>query len=156
LVYQLNPCSCQKSETMKNIYSGSVKPYGCSIKKRMTNALAGPIAGVSHLRLILSVISGFILIFNTTSLRAQNCPTSGTHIQNANENTYYPGSTASVAAGATSVTLGAAGSATDDNGFDKIDHAVIAGLAVVGAVAGSVSGYFIGRRAKRTLIYENK
>jgi len=98
---------------MKNIYSGSVKPYGCSIKKRMTNALAGPIAGVSHLRLILSVISGFILIFNTTSLRAQNCPTSGTHIQNANENTYYPGSTASVAAGATSVTLGAAGSGTN-------------------------------------------
>jgi len=52
--------------------------------------------------------------------------------------------------------LGAAGSATDDNGFDKIDHAVTAGLAVVGAVAGSVTGYFIGRRAKRTLIYENK
>ena len=52
--------------------------------------------------------------------------------------------------------LGAAGSASDDNGFDKIDHAIIAGLAVVGAVAGSVTGYFIGRRAKRTLIYENK
>ena len=52
--------------------------------------------------------------------------------------------------------LGAAGSANDDNGFDKIDHAIIAGLVVVGAVAGSVTGYFVGRRAKRTLIYENK
>jgi hypothetical protein len=52
--------------------------------------------------------------------------------------------------------LGAAGSANDDNGFDQIDHAIIAGLVVVGAVAGSVTGYFVGRRAKRTLIYENK
>src|SRR5690242_17834482 len=52
--------------------------------------------------------------------------------------------------------LGAAGSANDNNGFDKLDHAVTAGLAVVGAVAGSVTGYFVGRRAKKTLIYESK
>ncbi len=33
----------------------------------------------------------------------------GHHTQNTNENTYYPGTTASLAAGATSITLGAAG-----------------------------------------------
>jgi hypothetical protein len=42
-------------------------------------------------------------------LKAQNCPTSGTTVLNSNENTYYPG-TVSVAAGATSITLGAIGS----------------------------------------------
>ena len=57
----------------------------------MTDALAGLNAGVIHLRLRMSVILGFILIFNTTSLNAQNCPTSGNHTQNASENTYYPG-----------------------------------------------------------------
>ncbi|HET7003200.1 MAG TPA: T9SS type A sorting domain-containing protein, partial [Puia sp.] len=94
---------------MKNVYSDSVKPYGSSMKKRMTDALAGLTVGVSHLRLTVSVMFGLILFFNTSSLRAQNCATSGTHPQNSNENTYYPGTTASLAAGATSITLGAAG-----------------------------------------------
>ena len=44
---------------------------------------------------------------------SQNCPTSGTHSQSANENTYYPGTQASVAVGATSITLGAAGAGTN-------------------------------------------
>ena len=35
---------------------------------------------------------------------AQNCPTSGTHIQNSSENTYFPGTQANVAIGATSIT----------------------------------------------------
>jgi small nuclear ribonucleoprotein (snRNP)-like protein len=53
--------------------------------------------------------------------------------------------------------LGAIGSANDDHNFDKLDRAVTAGLAVVGAVAGAVTGYFIGRSAsKRTLVYESK
>ena len=102
-----------KTVTMKKVYSDSVKPYGTSIKERITDALAGLSAGVSHLRLTVSVMFGFILMFNTASLTAQNCATSGTHTQNANENTYYPGATALVAAGATSITLGAAGSGTN-------------------------------------------
>jgi hypothetical protein len=44
---------------------------------------------------------------------SQNCPTSGTHSQSANENTYYPGTQASVSVGATSITLGAAASGTN-------------------------------------------
>ena len=39
----------------------------------------------------------------------QNCPASGTHTQSSNENTYYPGTQAIVSAGATTITLGAAG-----------------------------------------------
>lgn len=50
--------------------------------------------------------------------------------------------------------VGAAGSSQSD-GFDKIDHAVIAGLTVVGAGVGGLTGYLIGRRGtKRVLIYE--
>ena len=50
--------------------------------------------------------------------------------------------------------IGLAGSASD-NGFDKIDHAVTAGLTVVGAGAGAAIGYVIGRQSrKRVLIYQ--
>jgi|SRR6185503_11645719 len=53
--------------------------------------------------------------------------------------------------------LGAIGSASDDGGFDKLDHAVTAGLTIIGAIAGTVTGYFIGRsRRKKELIYEAK
>ncbi len=53
--------------------------------------------------------------------------------------------------------IGAVGAKKDDGGFDKIDHAVTAGLAVVGAGAGALAGYFIGRSsAKRVLVYSVK
>jgi hypothetical protein len=50
-----------------------------------------------------------IFTFSITTLNAQNCPASGTTILIANENTYYPGTQAAVAAGATSITLGPIG-----------------------------------------------
>ena len=50
--------------------------------------------------------------------------------------------------------IGLAGS-SNDNGFDKIDHAVTAGLAVLGAGAGAAIGYFIGRGGRKSvLIYQ--
>ncbi len=49
--------------------------------------------------------------------------------------------------------IGLAGSNND--GFAKIDHAVTAGLAVLGAGAGALTGYLIGRSGrKRVLIYQ--
>ena len=52
--------------------------------------------------------------------------------------------------------IGAAGS-SNDNGFEKIDHAVIAGLTVLGAGAGAITGYLLGRGgSKRVLIYQAK
>ena len=98
---------------MKNVYSQSVNPYGKFRKERMSDALAGLIARVSQLRLIMAVSLGLILTLSSISLKAQNCPTSGTHTQNSNENTYYPGNTASLTAGSTSITLGAAGVGTN-------------------------------------------
>ena len=50
--------------------------------------------------------------------------------------------------------IGAAGGSGNDS-FDKIDHAVTAGLTVIGAGAGALTGYLIGRGGnKRVLIYE--
>jgi hypothetical protein len=49
--------------------------------------------------------------------------------------------------------IGAAGS--NDSSFDKLDHAITAGLAVVGAGVGAISGYLIGRSgSKKELIYQ--
>jgi len=50
--------------------------------------------------------------------------------------------------------IGAAAGGSND-GFEKLDHAVTAGLAVLGAGAGALTGYFIGRgSSERVLIYE--
>jgi hypothetical protein len=48
--------------------------------------------------------------------------------------------------------LGAIGSA--DSEFDKLDQAIVAGMVIVGAIIGTVAGYFIGRtRKKKILVY---
>ena len=60
----------------------------------------------------ISLMLVLLGIFNQLAF-SQNCPTSGTHTMSANENTYYPGTQASVAVGATSITLGAAGAGTN-------------------------------------------
>lgn len=53
--------------------------------------------------------------------------------------------------------IGAAGAANDDNGFEKIDHAVTAGLTVIGAGLGALTGYLLGRGGgKRVLVYQSK
>ena len=53
--------------------------------------------------------------------------------------------------------LGAGAAIKDDYGFDKLDHAVTAGLTVIGGAAGALTGYLFGRGgSKRVLIYENK
>jgi hypothetical protein len=51
--------------------------------------------------------------------------------------------------------IGLAGDANDNSGFEKIDHAVTAGLTVLGAGAGAAIGYLLGRSSrKRVLIYQ--
>jgi len=55
--------------------------------------------------------------------------------------------------------LGAVGSAADnDNGFPVLDGtAVTAGLTVLGAAAGAITGFIIGKtRKKKALLYESK
>ena len=52
---------------------------------------------------------------------------------------------------------GAISDSNSDDGFEKLDSAATAGLAVVGAGVGALVGYFIGRSgAKRVLVYEAK
>lgn len=52
---------------------------------------------------------------------------------------------------------GAISDSNHDDGFEKLDSAATAGLAVVGAGVGALVGYFIGRSGnKRVLVYESK
>ena len=54
--------------------------------------------------------------------------------------------------------LGAVAASDDNNSFDfdKFDKAATAGLAVIGAGVGALTGYLIGRQgSKRTLIYQS-
>lgn len=53
--------------------------------------------------------------------------------------------------------VGAIGDSNNDDGFEKLDSAATAGLAVVGAGVGALVGYFVGRSgSKRVLVYEAK
>ena len=94
---------------MKKVYINTVSSYGKIIRGAIAVAHATPKAPVSRLRGSMIVILGILLLFNTVALRAQNCPVSGTTVVSSNENTYYPGTQATVSAGATSITLGAIG-----------------------------------------------
>ena len=61
-----------------------------------------------------------------------------------------------VGAGAGAAT-GAIVDSSNDNGFEKLDSAATAVLAVAGAGVGALVGYFIGRSGnKRVLVYESK
>jgi hypothetical protein len=90
---------------MKKVYIYPVNPYGKIIKK----TFAGLRAKATQLRGGMVVILAISFLFSTIPLKAQNCPVSGTTVVSTNENTYYPGTQATVSAGATSITLGAIG-----------------------------------------------
>jgi hypothetical protein len=94
---------------MKNFYTKTVNSYGAMIKDRIPGATAVYRTHGSGLRTVMAVIYIFLFTFSSIITSAQNCPTSGTTVVSANENTYYPGTQASVGAGATSITLGAIG-----------------------------------------------
>jgi hypothetical protein len=95
---------------MKNVYKTTVASYRGRIREtgKATNS---PIkAGASKFRVGMALMLSGVLILNGISSYAQNCPTTGTTNLSSNENTYYPGTQATVAVGATSITLGAIGS----------------------------------------------
>ena len=94
---------------MKNVYITTVPSYSKTIKETSAGASATPNARASHMRVSMAVILGICLMMNGMVLKAQNCPASGTTVVNSNDNTYYPGTQAVVAAGATSITLGPIG-----------------------------------------------
>ncbi|HEV3222849.1 MAG TPA: T9SS type A sorting domain-containing protein [Puia sp.] len=94
---------------MKKVYITAVKSYSKNIRETLAKATAAPEAGSVQLRGIKAIILATFIILNGFVLQAQNCPASGTTILMNNENTYYPGTQANVAAGATSITLGAIG-----------------------------------------------
>ena len=95
---------------MKQIrtYTSLYPVNGFSIAKRENTARVLSYAVISR-----SFFLALIFISINTIVCAQGCPTSGNHTQSANENTYYPGTQAAVSVGATSITVGAAGSGTN-------------------------------------------
>ncbi len=82
---------------MKKVYSTAVKSYSKNIGEKGIKAIV---------MAVFIILNGFVL-------KAQNCPTTGTTVLTTNENTYYPGTQANVAVGATSITLGPIGSGTN-------------------------------------------
>jgi hypothetical protein len=94
---------------MKNVYKTTVPSCSKTIKETSAGASATPKARASRMRVSMAVILGILMMINGIVAKAQNCPASGTTVVNSNENTYYPGTQATVAAGATSITLGPIG-----------------------------------------------
>ncbi len=92
---------------MKKLYICTVQSDSTLINQTGAESVAGSIAKFVRLRLNLALTISIILLFLSFAGQAQNCPTSGTSLMVTNENTYYPGKQATVAAGATSITVGA-------------------------------------------------
>lgn len=98
---------------MKKVYTSSVLPCGNLYQEPVAKAMPVPFKNQKHLRGSIAVILGIFLSFSFSYIQAQNCPTSGTHTQSTSEDTYYPSTTATLSAGATSITLGAATTGTN-------------------------------------------
>ncbi len=95
---------------MKKVYPNTVESYSKNKAESIAQAIPASGRKTVQLRGFKAVILAVFIILNGFVLQAQNCPTSGTTVLMVNENTYYPGTQANVAAGATSITLGAIGS----------------------------------------------
>ena len=53
--------------------------------------------------------------------------------------------------------IGLAGDASSDDGFEKVDNAVAGAAVVIGAAAGALTGFLLGKTGKkRVLLYEFK
>lgn len=115
------------------------------VKLKDGKTVEGKMSGVSDTALTLSVKG------KPTELKREDVQSVyGTGKHSATKATLI-GMAVGAGAGAA---IGAAGSGGDDS-FDKLDHAVTAGLTVVGAGIGGLTGYLIGRHGtKRVLIYE--
>src|SRR5450631_3427652 len=94
---------------MKNFYMNTVQPYSTKISRTIKSMVSDSKIKTERLRTGITVAAVLFFLLLTITSQAQNCPTSGTHTQSASENTYYPGTTATLSAGATSIALGAAG-----------------------------------------------
>ncbi|HEY8734838.1 MAG TPA: hypothetical protein VIL90_09755, partial [Puia sp.] len=95
---------------MKNFYTQTVAPC----RKNMDSAVASEAILIgAQLRGVITILSVLFFFFISGTVHSQNCPSSGTTVVNTNENTYFPGTQASVPAGATSITLGPIGAGTN-------------------------------------------
>src|ERR1017187_10387888 len=92
-----------KTVSMKKLYLTAVKSYGKNIQETVAKAIVFPGTRTLQLRGIKAVILAAFIILNGFVLNARNCPASGTTVLMNNENTYYPGTQANVAVGATSI-----------------------------------------------------
>ncbi|PWT77185.1 MAG: hypothetical protein C5B59_04615 [Bacteroidetes bacterium] len=102
----LKPILMNQSHT----YTAPGTPEGVSILMR-ENSTNGPMKNAFEKWPMSAICRSLILIiliwFVNVPAQAQNCPTSGTSTFSSNPNTYYPGTQATVAVGATSITIGA-------------------------------------------------
>jgi hypothetical protein len=117
------------------------------VRQKNGKTIKGTLSGVSD--------TALTLLLKNTSLELQR-----DDVFNVYQNFRKSTTTATliglgVGAGA-GAAVGAAGGSSG-SGFEKIDHAVTAGLTVVGAGVGALAGYLIGRgSAKRVLVYQSR
>jgi hypothetical protein len=99
---------------MKQVYKPAVKKD--SQQPKSTSDVVFPATATGrNIRTVFLMLGILAFQLSSVSVSAQNCAVSGTDNvkKSKDENTYYPGTQAAVAAGATTVTVGAAGSGTD-------------------------------------------
>ena len=115
-----------------------------SVKLKDGKTVEGKLSGVSDTALTLSVKG------KPTDLKREDVQS----VYRVGKSSATKATLIGMAVGAgAGAAIGAAGGG--DDSFDKIDHAVTAGLTVVGAGSGGLTGYLIGRRgARRVLVYE--
>jgi hypothetical protein len=114
-----------KTDSMKNFYKHAVQPYSINIKGAISTMVSGRKVKAACPRMGMAVISTIFFLILSIAGVAQNCPTSGTSIVSTNENTYYPGTQTTVAAGTKTLTIGAVPSGYGSNAIAVGDIVLI-------------------------------
>ena len=119
-----------------------------SIKLKSGKSVSGKLNGVSDTSLNLTVKNA------ATDLKREDILTVHQVIKKSATKSTLVG--LGLGAGAGTVVGVAADASSDSGGFEKIDNTAAGAAVVIGAVAGTITGYLIGRGSRRVLVYQSQ